>query len=94
MVADREEQLVEFNNGCLCCTVRGDLVHTLEELTQRVDLDAVLVETTGLTDPASVASTFIVVNEIKTKFNLDAFVTVVDAPNLQRNLMDSHEAQE
>jgi G3E family GTPase len=94
MVSDDEEQLVEFNNGCLCCTVRGDLVRTLEELMQRADLDAVLVETTGLADPAPVASTFIVADEIRTKFNLDAFVTVVDAPNLQRNLTDSHEAQE
>ena len=94
MVSNSEEQLVEFNNGCLCCTVRGDLVRTLEDLMQRADLDAVLVETTGLADPAPVASTFIVADEIKTKFNLDAFVTVVDAPNLQRNLMDSHEAQE
>jgi G3E family GTPase len=94
MVSDDEEQLVEFNNGCLCCTVRGDLVRTLEDLTQRADLDAVLIETTGLADPAPVASTFIVADEIRTKFSLDAFVTVVDAPNLQRNLMDSHEAQE
>lgn len=94
MVSEDEEQLVEFNNGCLCCTVRGDLVRTLEDLQQRADLDAVLVETTGLADPAPVASTFIVADEIKSKFNLDAFVTVVDAPNLQRNLTDSHEAQE
>lgn len=94
MVSDDEEQLVEFNNGCLCCTVRGDLVRTLEDLMQRADLDAVLVETTGLADPAPVASTFIVADEIKANFNLDAFVTVVDAPNLQRNLTDSHEAQE
>ena len=88
MVSDDEEQLVEFNNGCLCCTVRGDLVRTLEDLMQRADLDAVLVETTGLADPAPVASTFIVADEIKANFNLDAFVTVVDAPNLQRNLTD------
>ncbi|WP_228035780.1 CobW family GTP-binding protein [Oculatella sp. LEGE 06141] len=94
MVSDNEEQLVEFNNGCLCCTVRGDLVRTLEDLMQRAELDAVLIETTGLADPAPVASTFIVADEIKAKFNLDAFVTVVDAPNLQRNLADSHEAQE
>ena len=94
MVADEEEQLVEFNNGCLCCTVRGDLVRTLENLTQRADLDAVLIETTGIADPAPVASTFIVSDEIRPKFSLDAFVTVVDAPNLERNLSDSHEAQE
>jgi G3E family GTPase len=93
-IADDDEQIVEFNNGCLCCTVRGDLVRTLEELTQRADLDAVLIETTGLADPAPVASTFIVADEIKSKFSLDAFVTVVDARNLQQNLKDSHEAQE
>lgn len=94
MVEEDEEQLVEFNNGCLCCTVRGDLVRTLDDLTQRADLDAVLIETTGIADPAPVASTFIVSDEIRTKFNLDAFVTVVDARNLERNLIDSHEAQE
>jgi G3E family GTPase len=93
-IADDQEQIVEFNNGCLCCTVRGDLVRTLEDLTQRADLDAVLIETTGLADPAPVASTFIVAEEIKSKFSLDAFVTVVDARNLQQNLKDSHEAQE
>jgi G3E family GTPase len=93
-IADDQEQIVEFNNGCLCCTVRGDLVRTLEELTQRADLDAVLIETTGLADPAPVASTFIVTDEIKSQFRLDAFVTVVDAHNLVQNLRDSHEAQE
>jgi G3E family GTPase len=93
-IADNEEQIVEFNNGCLCCTVRGDLVRTLEDLTQRADLDAVLIETTGLADPAPVASTFIVADEIKSQFSLDAFVTVVDARNLHQNLQDSHEAQE
>jgi G3E family GTPase len=93
-IADDDEQIVEFNNGCLCCTVRGDLVRTLEALSQRADLDAVLIETTGLADPAPVASTFIVADEIKSKFSLDAFITVVDARNLQQNLKDSHEAQE
>jgi G3E family GTPase len=95
MIADEDEQLVEFNNGCLCCTVRGDLVRTLEGLTQRTEqLDAVLIETTGLADPAPVASTFIVSDEIKPKFTLDSFITVVDAHNLEQNLLDSHEAQE
>ncbi len=92
-IADDREQIVEFNNGCLCCTVRGDLVRTLENLSQR-ELDAVLIETTGLADPAPVASTFIVADEIKSKFSLDAFVTVIDARNLSQNLKDSHEAQE
>lgn len=92
-IADDREQIVEFNNGCLCCTVRGDLVRTLENLSQR-ELDAVLIETTGLADPAPVASTFIVADEIKSKFSLDAFVTVIDARNLSQNIKDSHEAQE
>jgi G3E family GTPase len=94
MISDDTEQLVEFNNGCLCCTVRGDLVRTLLDLTQRADLDGILIETTGLADPAPVASTFIVADEIKSQVSLDAFVTVVDAVNLQQNLLDSHEAQE
>jgi G3E family GTPase len=94
MVTEGEEQLVEFNNGCLCCTVRGDLIETLERLIQRAELDAVLIETTGLADPAPVASTFIVSEEIKSRFKLDAFVTVVDAHHLEPNLQDSHEAQE
>jgi G3E family GTPase len=93
-IADNDEQIVEFNNGCLCCTVRGHLIRTLEALTQRADLNAVLIETTGLADPAPVASTFIVADEIKLQFSLDAFITVVDARNLQQNLKDSHEAQE
>lgn len=94
VIEDDDEQLVEFNNGCLCCTVRDDLVQTLARLQQRSDLDAVLIETTGLADPAPVASTFFVSDEIKGKFRLDAFVTVADACNLERNLFSSHEAQE
>lgn len=89
-----EEQLIEFNNGCLCCTVRGDLIRTLDKLTQRGALDAVLIETTGLADPAPVASTFFIADEIRSRFLVDAFVTVVDARNIDRNLRDSNEAQE
>jgi G3E family GTPase len=89
-----EEQLIEFNNGCLCCTVRGDLIRTLDSLTKRADLDAVLIETTGLADPAPVASTFFMADEIKSRFNVDAFITMVDACNIEHNLRNSHEAQE
>lgn len=92
--SEGEEQLIEFNNGCLCCTVRGDLIRTLDNLTRRANLDAVLIETTGLADPAPVASTFFIADEIKSRFNVDAFVTVVDARNIDRNLRDSNEAQE
>jgi G3E family GTPase len=92
---DGEEQLIEFNNGCLCCTVRGDLVTTIDKLRQRAgELDAILIETTGLADPAPVASTFFVDEAVRAGTRLDAFVTVVDAVNLETNLDQSVEAQE
>ena len=92
---DDNEQLIEFNNGCLCCTVRGDLIETIGKLRQRNDeLDAIMIETTGLADPAPVASTFFVSEDVRNDTRLDAFVTVVDAINLERNLAQSNEAQE
>lgn len=92
---DGDEQLIEFNNGCLCCTVRGDLVTTIGKLRQRAgELDAILIETTGLADPAPVASTFFVDEAVRAGTRLDAFVTVVDAVNLEKNLEQSVEAQE
>jgi G3E family GTPase len=92
---DGDEQLIEFNNGCLCCTVRGDLVETIGRLRERAgELDAILIETTGIADPAPVASTFFVSEEIRADTRLDAFVTVVDAVNLEQNLAQSEEAQE
>jgi len=92
---DGEEQLIEFNNGCLCCTVRGDLIETIAKLRQRAgDLDAILIETTGLADPAPVASTFFVDEAVRADTRLDAFVTVVDAVNIEKNLEQSVEAQE
>ena len=95
IVQDSDEQLIEFNNGCLCCTVRGDLVETIGKLRERADtLDAILIETTGLADPAPVASTFFVAEGIREGTRLDSFITVVDAVNLEKNLEQSHEAQE
>jgi G3E family GTPase len=95
VVHDDQAQLVEFNNGCLCCTVRGDLIETLDRLQQRTGtLDGILIETTGLADPAPVASTFFVADEVKEGIRLDAFVTVVDAVNLEANLSQSNEAIE
>jgi G3E family GTPase len=92
---DGDEQLIEFNNGCLCCTVRGDLIETIGKLRQRAgELDAIMIETTGLADPAPVASTFFVDEAVRASTRLDAFVTVVDAVNLERNLEQSVEAQE
>jgi G3E family GTPase len=95
VVHDEQAQLVEFNNGCLCCTVRGDLVETLGRLQERAEkLDGILIETTGLADPAPVASTFFAADEVKAGIRLDAFVTVVDAVNLETNLAQSNEAME
>jgi len=95
IVQDDDEQLVEFNNGCLCCTVRGDLIDTIGRLQQRGDqLDAIMIETTGLADPAPVASTFFVSEEVRSGTRLDAFVTVVDVVNIAKNLEQSVEALE
>lgn len=95
VVQGDQAELVEFNNGCLCCTVRGDLVETLAKLQERAgELDGILIETTGLADPAPVASTFFVADEVKAGIKLDAFVTVVDAVNLDTNLDQSAEAVE
>ncbi len=95
VIHDDQAQLVEFNNGCLCCTVRGDLIETLGRLQERAgELDGILIETTGLADPAPVASTFFAADEVKSAIRLDAFVTVVDAVNLERNLAQSEEAME
>ncbi len=95
VIHDKDAQLVEFNNGCLCCTVRGDLVETLGRLQERAGtLDGILIETTGLADPAPVASTFFAADDVKAGIRLDAFVTVVDAVNLERNLEQSNEAVE
>ena len=95
VVHDDQAELVEFNNGCLCCTVRGDLIETLGRLQERAGkLDGILIETTGLADPAPVASTFFVADDVKAGIRLDAFVTVVDAVNLEANLAQSNEAVE
>lgn len=95
VVHDDQAELVEFNNGCLCCTVRGDLIETLGRLQERAGkLDGILIETTGLADPAPVASTFFVADDVKAGIRLDAFVTVVDAVNLETNLAQSNEAVE
>lgn len=95
IIQDDQEELIEFNNGCLCCTVRGDLIETISKLQERAEeLDAILIETTGLADPAPVASTFFVSEEIRSSTRLDSFITVVDAVNLEKNLEQSIEAQE
>ena len=99
LVQDREEQIVEMNNGCICCTVRGDLVRILGELHDKraagtLNFDRVIIETTGLADPAPVAQTFFVDDEIGAQYLLDAIVTLVDAKHAMAQLDEHHEAQE
>ena len=92
LVIDAEEEIFEMNNGCICCTVRGDLIRILGTLMKRRDkFDYILVETTGLADPAPVAQTFFVDEEIRAQLRLDAIVTVVDAKHLALHLFEEKE---
>merc|ERR1711998_340 len=84
-----DEELIEVMNGCICCTVRGDLVETLKKLAKKVaKFDGVIIETTGLADPAPVAQTFFIDDDIQKLYNLDAIVTVCDAKYLETRLDD------
>lgn len=94
LVIQSEEELFEMNNGCICCSVRGDLIRILGRLLKRKDrLDAILIETTGLANPAPVAQTFFTDDEMRGAFRLDAIVTLVDAKHVSLHLGDSDEAQ-
>ncbi len=87
LVIQSEEELFEMNNGCICCSVRGDLIRILGRLLKRKDkLDGILIETTGLANPAPVAQTFFTDDEMKAAFKLDAIVTVVDAKFVVQHL--------
>ncbi|MFV0258647.1 MAG: CobW family GTP-binding protein [Acidimicrobiales bacterium] len=87
LVLDAEEEIFEMNNGCICCTVRGDLIRILGNLMKRRDrFDQIVIETTGLADPAPVAQTFFVDPEVSAQLRLDAIVTVVDAKHLLPHL--------
>ena len=93
LVIQSDEEIFEMNNGCICCTVRGDLIRILGRLMKRKDrLDAILIETTGLANPAPVAQTFFTDPEMKEQFRLDAIVTLVDAKHIHLHLGDSPEA--
>ncbi|MCC5953236.1 MAG: GTP-binding protein [Acidimicrobiia bacterium] len=87
LVLDAEEEIFEMNNGCICCTVRGDLIRILGNLLRRRDrFDHILIETTGLADPAPVAQTFFVDDELAARVRLDAIVTLVDAKHVVAHL--------
>ena len=99
LLLQSDEQIIEMNNGCICCTVRGDLVRILGNLAKKrrngtLNFDRVIIETTGLADPAPVAQTFFVDEKIRASYELDAIITVVDAVHGMRQLDAHHEAQE
>ncbi len=98
LVKDRQEQIVEMNNGCLCCTVRGDLVRILGDLGSKrrqgkLKFDRVIIETTGLANPGPVAQTFFMDEKVHGQYLLDAVVTVVDAKHAARQLDEHDEAR-
>ncbi len=98
LVRDTGEQIVEMNNGCICCTVRGDLIVALNNLAQKraageIAFDRVVIETTGLANPGPVAQTFFVDEEVGANYMLDAVVTVVDARHAMMQLDQHEEAQ-
>lgn len=98
LVQDREEQILEMNNGCICCTVRGDLMRILNELAEKrrvgtLGFDRVIIETTGMADPGPVTQTFFLDDAIAERYLLDGVVTVVDAKHGPHTLDTQPEAQ-
>ncbi len=94
LIVNADEEVFEMNNGCICCTVRGDLVRIIDGLMRRKGkFDAIIVETTGLADPAPVAQTFFMDENVGAKTKLDAVVTVADAKWLKDRLKDAPEAK-
>jgi G3E family GTPase len=94
LVVGADEEVFEMNNGCICCTVRGDLIRIMDGLMKRKGrFDAIIVETTGLADPAPVAQTFFVDQDVSENARLDAVVTVADAKWLSERLKDAPEAK-
>ena len=100
LVVGADEEVFEMNNGCVCCTVRGDLIRVVQGLAKRQTrlgkggFDAIIVETTGLADPGPVAQTFFVDDDVKARTVLDSVTTVVDAKHILLRLSDSREAAE
>lgn len=95
LIVESDEEIYEMNNGCVCCTVRGDLVRVVKGLMRRPGrFDGILVETTGLADPAPVAQTFFMDDDVRAKAQLDAVVTLVDAKHFPLRLKDAPEAED
>ena len=95
LIVESDEEIYEMNNGCVCCTVRGDLVRVVQGLLKRKGrFDGILVETTGLADPAPVAQTFFMDDDVRAKAQLDAVVALVDAKHFPLRLKDAPEAED
>jgi G3E family GTPase len=95
LIVGADEEVFEMNNGCVCCTVRGDLIRVVQGLMKRKGtFDGIIVETTGLADPGPVAQTFFVDEDVRARTELDSVTTVVDAKHLPLRLADSKEAAE
>lgn len=95
LIIESDEEIYEMNNGCVCCTVRGDLIRILESLMQRSHrFDAIIIETTGLADPIPVAQTFFMDDTVHEKTALDSVIAVVDAKHLPLQLKESREAED
>lgn len=95
LVIGAEEEIFEMNNGCICCTVRGDLIRILGNLMKRRDkFDHIMIETTGMADPGPVAQTFFMDDELREALNLDGVVTLVDAKHVLLHIEDSDEVKE
>lgn len=93
LVIRSDEEIFEMNNGCICCTVRGDLIRILGNLMKRKDkFDYILIETTGMADPGPMAQTFFVDDDMQRNVSLDGIVTLVDAKHISLHLDDSSEA--
>ena len=94
LVVGAEEEILELNNGCICCTVRGDLTRAVDNLmARRGEIDRIVIETTGLADPAPVIQSFILEETLRSNTELDAVVTVVDARHIYQQL-DNEQARE
>lgn len=98
LIQDSDEQIIELSNGCICCTVRGDLMRTLNDLRERreagtIKFERIIIETTGMANPGPVCQTFFMDDEIAEYYRLDAVITVVDAKHGMQTLDDQEEAQ-
>lgn len=97
LIDPTRQQIIELNNGCICCQIRGDLVETLGRLREQHEsgeylFDRVIIETTGLADPAPIAQTFFVEDTVSGYYELDGILTVVGAPHISQQLLENHEA--